>query len=184
MDPRAAIEIAAADVSTPFRTALTRENHTLKRALTDPRSSAPSATPIPTRSSTREDLPDQADVRVRRSEIVACTKASDRLETWTERLGQRRRRDFRTRDGVFGKAFRARPLPQPCPTAASRCSASCTRETSATTAAAARRAVGCSPTRALSRLLHKDWPRNRRGSSRERYDERISICLPLTPFRP
>jgi hypothetical protein len=73
-----------------FRDALTRENHTLKRSLTDPHPSAASATPL--RRSARGWLAGEADATLSDEESVAVRRGAAALRrgSITARRGEGR----------------------------------------------------------------------------------------------
>ena len=157
----AALDPAASSRSTrrskQFREALTRENHTLKRALTDPRLfsgignaysdeilHAARLSPLKltrvadrrgSRAPARRDTGDAATLDRPTAPRELAGRFPEKVTAFHEGMAVH---------GRFGSRVRS---------AARRCSASCTPTTSATTARAARPAAGCWPIASLSRLL-------------------------------
>ena len=104
----------------------------------------------------------------RRGDRAALRGDTRRARRWTARLRDETGGEFPEKVTAFrpGMAVHGR-YGQPCPTAARRCSASCTRATRPTTAAAARPAAGCSRTarcRGCSRRTGQDARRARQAS--------------------
>jgi formamidopyrimidine-DNA glycosylase len=165
-----------------------RENHTLKRALTDPRLFAASATPTPTRSSTApavaaavrpKNLDDEEIARPALAPRRRCSASGPR--GCAPRPARASREGHRLPPGDGG----ARPLRQPCPAAARRCSASSTPRTSANYCAPARPAASCSPTarsRGCCAWTGRAQPRARRGAARsgEERNEPRNVRVSLT----
>jgi formamidopyrimidine-DNA glycosylase len=145
-----------------FAAALTRENHTLKRVLTDPKTFSGIGNAYSDEILHRARLsPTALSQKLSAEEIAALHAATrDVLSEWTERL--------RNEAGVFPEkvtAFRADfavhgKFGQPCPV----CSAPVQRIVHADneTNYCARCQTGGKllADRALSRLLHASWPRN------------------------
>ncbi len=125
------------------------ENHTLKRALTDPHLLSGIGNAYSDEILHRARL---SPVRLTRKlddeEIVRLHAATqDTLTEWTERLRAQVGDGFPGEgDRVPARDGRARPLQQPCPTAARRSSASSTPPTRRTTAPRARPVESCWPT--------------------------------------
>ena len=148
-----------------FHDALTRESHTLKRALTDPHLfsgignaysdeilHAARLSPLKlTRSLTDEEFARLHDA------TRATLHAMDRPGCATQTGGgfPEKVTAFHDEMAVHGR------FKQPCPVCGSAGAADrLRRRTSATTARPARPAAGCSPTARSSRLLKDDWPRS------------------------
>ena len=158
---RGGIEVETADLET-FRKALTRENHTLKRALTDPRIF----------SGIGNAYSDEILHRARLSPLRLTSKliaeeigrlhqsARDVLREWTARLGRNAEATFPVKVTAFreGMAVHGR-FRKPCPV----CGAPIQRIVYAENEC--NYCPGCQTEgriladRALSRLLREDWPR-------------------------
>ena len=145
---RGGLEILEADAAA-FREALLRENHTLKRALADPRLFSGVGNAFSDEILHRAGLsPLQLSQRMTGAQIDSLRRACVAvLSEWVELLraesGEafpKKVTAFHPRMAVHGK------YGQPCPVCATRCSASSTPITRATTARAARPAASCSPT--------------------------------------
>ena len=162
----AALDPGGIDVyqSTPaeFAAALTRENHTLKRALTDPRTFSGIGNAYSDEILHRAQLsPIQLTQKMTPAEIDRLHDAvRETLLEWTEKLRQESRGKFPEKVTAFreGMAVHGR-YGEPCP----RCGAKIQRIRYASneTNYCARCQTGGKllADRALSRLLREDWPR-------------------------
>ena len=161
---RGGIEVLASDLAA-FRDALVRENHTLKRSLTDPRLFSGIGNAYSDEILHAAGLsPRQADAPPDRSgdRPAARRDADDAAGLDRTRLRREAGDRFPEQVTAFhpGMAVHGR-YGKPCPgMRLARCSASSTRATSRTTAPPARPAGSCSPTAVMSRLLKGDWPRS------------------------
>ena len=164
---RDARSAAGSRCSTPtsptFRAALARENHTLKRALTDPRlfsgiGNAYSDEILHARGCRPLKLTTPA--RRRGDRAALSTRRATRSPSGPIGCARTRRRPSPRRSPRSARAWRCTAATaSPARSAARRCSASSTPRTRPTTAPAARRAGDLLADRALSRLLKEDWPR-------------------------
>ena len=161
------IDVFAADLDA-FRAALTSENRTLKRALTDPRVfsgignaysdeilHAAQLSPI---ALTRDLTAEQTQ------RLYDATRAT--LQLWIERLRAEAADAFPEHVTAFRKdmAVHGR-FGEPCPAAANRCSASATPTTRRTIARSARPAGSCSPIAACRACSAATGPRRSTSSS-------------------
>ena len=135
-----------------------REDHTLKRALTDPGSSAASATPTRTRSCTARLSPRSASrLATRRSR--GCSRRAGDADEWTSGCGARaaafpeKVTAFREGMAVHGR-YR-----QPCPVCGAPVQRIVYAENETNYCARCQTGGRLLADRALSRLLKDDWPR-------------------------
>ena len=155
------LEVLASDLAA-FREAVTRERHTLKRALTDPRLLAGignaysdeilhRARLSPVRLTDRLD-----DDEMRR--LFDATRAT--LSEWTERLRAEAGGDFPEKVTAFrpGMAVHGR-YGQPCPACGSPVQRIVHAENETNYCPACQTEGKLLADRSLSRLLHADWPR-------------------------
>jgi len=160
LDP-GGIDVFAADL-TVFREALTFENHTLKRALTDPRTFSGIGNAYSDEILHAARLSPIAQTRKLTADEIARlhTATRDTLTQWLDRLRAEARRKFPEKVTAFreGMAVHGR-YGQPCP----RCGEKVLRIRYAgnETNYCARCQTGGKvlADRGLSRLLGKDWPR-------------------------
>jgi len=160
LDP-GGIDVFAADLAA-FREALTFENHTLKRALTDPRTFSGIGNAYSDEILHAARLSPIAQTRKLTGEEIARLHAATRetLEAWLDRLRAEARQKFPEKVTAFreGMAVHGR-YGQPCP----RCGEKVLRiryagnETNY--CARCQTAGKVLADRGLSRLLGKDWPR-------------------------
>lgn len=155
------LEVLEADLNS-FRAALTRENHTLKRALTDPRLFSGIGNAYSDEILHAAGLsPLQLTNRLGDSDIEALYEATQRtLTLWSEKLKSEARQSFPEKVTAFREdmAVHGR-YGKPCP----RCSAPVQRivyaENEANYCPSCQTGDRLLADRALSRLLKQDWPR-------------------------
>jgi formamidopyrimidine-DNA glycosylase len=155
------LEVQAADLAA-FRTRITAENHTLKRALTDPRILAGIGNAYSDEILHRARLSPVRQVRqLSDAEVEALWVAvRETLALWTERL-RRETGDafpeqvtaFRPQMAVHGR------FGQPCPDCGAPVQRIVHAENETNYCAACQTGGRLLADRALSRLLHRDWPR-------------------------
>src|SRR5262245_7670286 len=159
---RGGIEVETAGVDA-FRAALTRENHTLKRALTDPCLF----------SGIGNAYSDEILHRARLSPLLLTLKLSDEqvktlynaarevLREWTERLGRNAATSFPTKVTAFreGMAVHGR-YRQPCPVCGAPIQRIVYAENECNYCPRCQTQGRILADRALSRLLREDWPRS------------------------
>jgi formamidopyrimidine-DNA glycosylase len=159
---RGGIEVDTADLDL-FRSALTRENHTLKRALTDPRLF----------SGIGNAYSDEILHRARLSPLLLTAKltheqiktlydaARDVLGEWTSRLGQNAAVSFPTKVTAFreGMAVHGR-YRQPCPVCGAPIQRIVYAQNECNYCPKCQTQGRILADRALSRLLREDWPRS------------------------
>jgi formamidopyrimidine-DNA glycosylase len=160
LDP-GGLEVLEAD-AVAFRTALLRENHTLKRALTDPRLFSGIGNAYSDEILHRARLsPVTWTERLSQDEIGRLQHATvEVLEEWTERL----RRDAAGRFPEKVTAFRPEMAVhgrhrQPCPECGAPVQRIVYAESETNYCAPCQTGGKLLADRALSRLLRKDWPR-------------------------
>ena len=168
--PRSRRSIPAASTSLDARrssssaSALARENHTLKRALTDPHLFSGIGNAYSDEIlHAREAVAAEADAALTDEEIAATYDArrARRSPSGRTSCGRKRATDSRRRSPRSARAWpctAASASPARC--AGRRCSASSTRRTRRTTARAARPSGRLLADRSLSRLLKDDWPKS------------------------
>ena len=159
---RGGLEVETAGLDA-FRSALTRENHTLKRALTDPRLF----------SGIGNAYSDEILHRARLSPLLLTSKLNDDqikvlyeaarevLREWTSRLGERAAASFPTKVTAFreGMAVHGR-YRQPCPVCGSPVQRIVYAENECNYCPTCQTQGRILADRALSRLLREDWPRS------------------------
>ena len=158
---RGGIEIESASLA-DFKNALVRENHTVKRALTDPRLF----------SGIGNSYSDEILHRARLSPIKRTAKMTDEeiarlfeatrstLAEWTDRLRQEVGEGFPEKVTAFrdGMAVHGRDR-KPCPDCGSPVQRIVYAENETNYCARCQTGGKLLADRALSRLLHEDWPR-------------------------
>ncbi len=158
---RGGIEVLEADLSR-FREALTRENHTLKRALTDPRLFSGIGNAYSDEILHRARLsPAKLTQRLSGEEIVRLHGAvQDVLREWSGRLGAEARRAFPEKVTAFreGMAVHGR-YGKPCPVCGSPVQRIVYAENEANYCATCQTGGKLLADRALSQLLRGDWPK-------------------------
>ena len=160
LDP-GGLEVLEADLAA-FRSALLREDHTLKRALTDPRLFSGIGNACSDEILHRARLsPLQRTPRLRDEEIARLFEAVRvTLTTWTERLREESGDAFPERVTAFreGMAVHGR-WRQPCPDCGSPVQRIVYAENETNYCARCQTGGRLLADRALSRLLKGDWPR-------------------------
>ncbi|MEX0880940.1 MAG: DNA-formamidopyrimidine glycosylase family protein [Thermoanaerobaculia bacterium] len=158
---RGGIEVLEADLP-QFREALTRENHTLKRALTDPRLLSGIGNAYSDEILHRARLsPAKLTERLSDAEIGRLHGAvQDVLREWSGRLGAEARRAFPEKVTAFreGMAVHGR-YGKPCPVCGSPVQRIVYAENEANYCATCQTGGRLLADRALSQLLRGDWPK-------------------------
>jgi formamidopyrimidine-DNA glycosylase len=160
LDPKG-LEIFDADFAA-FREALTRENHTLKRALTDPRLFSGIGNAYSDEILHRARLsPVQLTSRLKESEMEMLYGAiRETLLEWIERLRQQRGKDFPERVTAFRNEMAVHgKFRKPCPVCGSPVQRIVHAENETNYCARCQTGGKLLADRSLSRLLKKDWPR-------------------------
>ncbi len=159
-DPRG-LEVLETDL-TAFRTVLTGESHTLKRALTDPRFFSGIGNAYADEILHRARLsPVKLTSRLAAGEIARLFEAArEVLHEWSERLTQEAREAFPEKVTAFraGMAVHGR-YGKPCPACGSPVQRIVHAETETNYCAPCQTGGKLLADRALSRLLRGDWPR-------------------------
>lgn len=159
---RGGLEVDAADFDS-FKRALTRENHTLKRALTDPRILSGIGNAYSDEILHRARLsPVKLTSRLSDAEIARLLDAAQQtLEEWTERLRRQYAGTFPTKVTAFRPEMSVHGrYGQPCPvcgTAVQRIRYAANETNYCPRCQTDGRLLA---DRALSRLLKQDWPRS------------------------
>lgn len=155
------LEVLQAD-GTAFRAALTRENHTLKRALTDPRLFSGIGSAYSDEILHRAGLsPVRLTQGLAEDEIMRLFQATrDTLSEWTERLRRLAGDGFPERVTAFrdGMAVHGR-YGKPCPTCGSPVQRVVYAKNETNYCARCQTGGKLLADRALSRLLKQDWPK-------------------------
>jgi len=158
---RGGIEVETADLDT-FRAVLTRENHTLKRALTDPRLFSGIGNAYSDEILHRARLsPLLLTAKMTPDQIAALHRAArEVLSEWTLRLGQNAVTSFPTKVTAFreGMAVHGR-YRQPCPVCGAPVQRIVYAENECNYCPRCQTGGRILADRALSRLLREDWPR-------------------------
>jgi formamidopyrimidine-DNA glycosylase len=158
---RGGLEVLESDL-TAFRAALTRENHTVKRALTDPRLFSGIGNAYSDEILHRARLsPVRWTSRLTDAEIERLWRAScETLREWTGRLVSEARDRFPEKVTAFreGMAVHGR-FRQPCPVCGSPVQRIVYAENEANYCAACQTEGKLLADRALSQLLRGDWPK-------------------------
>jgi formamidopyrimidine-DNA glycosylase len=161
LDPRG-LEVFAADLPA-FREALTRENHTLKRALTDPHLFSGIGNAYSDEILHRARLsPVQLTTRLKTSEIESLYSAvRETLREWIERLRQQRGQDFPEHVTAFRKEMAVHgKFRKPCPVCGSPVQRIVHAENETNYCPRCQTGGKLLADRSLSRLLKDDWPRS------------------------
>jgi len=161
LDPQG-LEIFDADL-TAFRNALTRENHTLKRALTDPHLFSGIGNAYSDEILHRARLsPVQLTRRLKDSEIETLYNAVREILTeWIERLRRERGKGFLEHVIVFRKEMAVHgKYRKPCPVCGSPVQRIVHAENETNYCAKCQTGGKLLADRSLSRLLKDDWPRS------------------------
>lgn len=155
------LEVLETDL-TAFRTVLTGESHTLKRALTDPRFFSGIGNAYADEILHRARLsPVKLTSRLAAGEIARLFEAArEVLHEWSERLTQEAREAFPEKVTAFraGMAVHGR-YGKPCPACGSPVQRIVHAETETNYCAPCQTGGKLLADRALSRLLRGDWPR-------------------------
>jgi formamidopyrimidine-DNA glycosylase len=155
------IDVLSAGVDS-FAAALTRESHTLKRALTDPRLFSGIGNAYSDEILHAAQLsPLALTHRLRREEIARLLKATKKtLIDWTQRLREEAGDDFPEKVTAFrdGMAVHGR-FGQPCPTCGSTVQRIVYAENETNYCPRCQTEGKVLADRSLSRLLKEDWPR-------------------------
>jgi formamidopyrimidine-DNA glycosylase len=160
LDP-GGLEVQGADVEA-FRAALTRENHTLKRSLTDPRVLSGIGNAYSDEILHRARLsPFKQTSRLTDEEIARLFGAArTTLEEWVVRLREESGEGFPTRVTAFREEMAVHGKHrEPCPVCASPIQRIVYAENEANYCAGCQTGGKLLADRALSRLLKSDWPR-------------------------
>ncbi len=161
LDPQG-LEIFDADL-TAFRNALTRENHTLKRALTDPHLFSGIGNAYSDEILHRARLsPVQLTRRLKDSEIETLYNAVREILTeWIERLRRERGKGFPEHVTAFRKEMAVHgKYRKPCPVCGSPVQPIVHAENETNYCAKCQTGGKLLADRSLSRLLKEDWPRS------------------------
>jgi len=161
LDPQG-LEIFDADL-TAFRNALTRENHTLKRALTDPHLFSGIGNAYSDEILHRARLsPVQLTRRLKDSEIETLYNAVREILTeWIERLRRERGKGFPEHVAAFRKEMAVHgKYRKPCPVCGSPVQRIVHAENETNYCAKCQTGGKLLADRSLSRLLKEDWPRS------------------------
>ena len=158
---RGGLEIESADLVS-FRAVLTRENHTLKRALTDPRLFSGIGNAYSDEILHRARLsPLLFTAKLDDGQIAALHRAArDVLAEWTSRLGERAAVSFPTKVTAFreGMAVHGR-YREPCVVCGAPIQRIVYAENECNYCPQCQTGGRILADRALSRLLREDWPR-------------------------
>lgn len=160
LDPKG-LEIFDADFAA-FREALTRENHTLKRALTDPRLFSGIGNAYSDEILHRARLsPVQLTSRLKESEMEMLYGAiRETLLEWIERLRQQRGKGFPERVTAFRNEMAVHgKFRKPCPVCGSPVQRIVHAENETNYCARCQTGGKLLADRSLSRLLKEDWPK-------------------------
>ena len=145
-----------------FRAALTRENHTLKRALTDPRLFSGIGNAYSDEILHRARLsPAKLTGRLTDEEIAALDRATrEVLSEWTDRLTAQARRSFPEKVTAFreGMAVHGR-YGKPCPACGTKVQRIVYAENESNYCPTCQTGGKLLADRALSQLLKSDWPK-------------------------
>jgi formamidopyrimidine-DNA glycosylase len=172
---RGGLEVLESDL-TSFRRALTRENHTLKRALTDPRLFSGIGNAYSDEILHRARLsPAKLTSRLSEEEISALYHASrDVLGEWSARLKAQARRAFPERVTAFreGMAVHGR-YGKPCPACGTKVQRIVYAENESNYCPKCQTGGRLLADRALSQLLKSDWPK-----TLEELEDRRRVATP------
>jgi formamidopyrimidine-DNA glycosylase len=158
---RGGLEVLEADAAA-FRAALSRENHTLKRALTDPRLFSGIGNAYSDEILHRARLsPAKLTARLGEEEVSRLYEATRVvLQEWTERLTAQARESFPEKVTAFreGMAVHGR-FGKPCPVCGTKVQRIVYAENESNYCPTCQTQGKLLADRALSQLLKKDWPR-------------------------
>jgi formamidopyrimidine-DNA glycosylase len=159
---RGGLEVLETDLPT-FREALTRENHTLKRALTDPRLFSGIGNAYSDEILHRARLsPVRLTARLADAEIERLFEAArDTLADWTERLSREADERFPEKVTAFRPEMAVHGrYGKPCPDCGAPVQRIVYAENECNYCAACQNEGRILADRSLSRLLKDDWPRS------------------------
>jgi formamidopyrimidine-DNA glycosylase len=158
---RGGVEVFGATVA-QFREALTRENHTVKRALTDPRLFSGIGNSYSDEILHAARLsPVKRTAKLDDEEVARLFEATKRtLQLWTDRLREETGETFPEKVTAFreGMAVHGR-FGKPCPDCGAPVQRIVYAENETNYCARCQTGGKLLADRALSRLLHEDWPR-------------------------
>jgi len=158
---RGGLEVLESDLAS-FRAALTRENHTVKRALTDPRLFSGIGNAYSDEILHRARLsPAKLTLRLSEEEVSSLYEAArGALAEWTERLTAQARKAFPEKVTAFreGMAVHGR-YGKPCPVCGTEIQRIVYAENESNYCPTCQTAGKLLADRALSQLLKKDWPK-------------------------
>jgi formamidopyrimidine-DNA glycosylase len=158
---RGGLEVLESDLES-FRAALTRENHTVKRALTDPRLFSGIGNAYSDEILHRARLsPVKWTSRLTEGEVVSLYEAvRGTLQEWTERLTSGARKAFPEKVTAFreGMAVHGR-YGKPCPVCGTKIQRIVYAENESNYCPTCQTGGKLLADRALSQLLKKDWPK-------------------------
>jgi formamidopyrimidine-DNA glycosylase len=158
---RGGLEVLESDPAS-FRATLTRENHTLKRALTDPRLFSGIGNAYSDEILHRARLsPAKLTFRLTEGEIAALDRSTrDVLREWTDRLTAQARRAFPEKVTAFreGMAVHGR-FGKPCPVCGTKVQRIVYAENESNYCPTCQTGGKLLADRALSQLLRGDWPK-------------------------
>ena len=170
------LEVLDADLKS-FRNALTRENHTLKRALTDPHLFSGIGNAYSDEILHAAELsPLKLTSRLSDSEVRGLYKATQgTMRLWSDRLRKEARENFPEKVTAFREDMAVHGRHgKPCP----RCGTPVQRivyaENEANYCPTCQTGGKLLADRALSRLLKQDWPRTLEEMERRRSDSRVT----------
>jgi formamidopyrimidine-DNA glycosylase len=174
---RGGLEVLESDLES-FRAALTRENHTVKRALTDPRLFSGIGNAYSDEILHRARLsPAKLTSRLTQEEVTTLYEAArGTLAEWTERLTSGARKAFPEKVTAFREGMDVHGrYGKPCPVCGTKIQRIVYAENESNYCPTCQTGGKLLADRALSQLLKKDWPktleeledrkRNPRGSS-------------------
>jgi formamidopyrimidine-DNA glycosylase len=159
---RGALEVLGA-TSAQFREALTRENHTVKRSLTDPRLFSGIGNAYSDEILHRARLsPMKLTSKLSDSEIGALYDATQKtLTEWVQRLRDEARKEFPSKVTAFRPEMAVHgKYGEPCPVCGSPVQRIVYAENECNYCAVCQNGGRLLADRAMSRLLKEDWPRS------------------------
>jgi len=164
-----------------FRAALLRENHTLKRSLTDPRlfSGIGNAYSDEILHAARLS-PVKLSQKLSEDEISALYQATlETLELWTGRLREEAGKNFPEKVTAFRKEMAVHGrFREPCPVCGSKVQRIVHAENETNYCATCQTGGKLLADRSLSRLLKEDWPK-----TLEELEERRAVSKPVEPAK-
>jgi formamidopyrimidine-DNA glycosylase len=173
---REGLEVLESDLES-FRAALTRENHTVKRALTDPRLFSGIGNAYSDEILHRARLsPAKLTSRLTEGEVSSLYEAvRGTLAEWTERLTNGARKAFPEKVTAFreGMAVHGR-YGEPCPICGTRIQRIVYAENESNYCPTCQTGGKLLADRALSQLLKKDWPKTLEELEERKRPPRVS----------